>query len=242
MNKEDIKNKAIDTAKDIAKDAIAGAAKETVKTSVGGGLLSALAGPLLIKIIIGVSAVALLGGIGGFFVFDSQKKPTIAETKNVVEHVREISEFTTACYYEEFVVHETEMVVKESLFGFHKEQPDSTQNELVLILKGTARAGFDLSKLTEGDLVAHSDTLAINLPAPELFDVIINPSDYEVFVEKGKWSHEEIQAFQVQAKEQLRTHALEEDIIGKAKTEGKERLANLFKTFGYKVVEVSIKE
>ena len=103
-------------------------------------------------------------------------------------------------------------------------------------------AGFDLSKLTEGDLVAHSDTLAINLPAPELFDVIINPSDYEVFVEKGKWSHEEIQAFQVQAKEQLRTHALQEDIIGKAKTEGKERLTNLFKTFGYKVVEVSIKE
>jgi hypothetical protein len=35
---------------------------------------------------------------------------------------------------------------------------------------------------------------------------------------------------------------LEEDIIGKAKTEGKERLTNLFKTFGYKVVEVSIKE
>ena len=90
--------------------------------------------------------------------------------------------------------------------------------------------------------MAHSDTLAINLPAPELFDVIINPSDYEVFVEKGKWSHEEIQAFQVQAKEHLRTHALEEDIIGKAKIEGKERLANLFKTFGYKVVEVSIKE
>ena len=242
MNKEDIKNKAIDTAKDIAKDAIAGAAKETVKTSVGGGLLSALAGPLLIKIIIGVSAVALLGGIGGFFVFDSQKKPTIAETKNVVEHVREISEFTTACYYEEFVVHETKMVAKEGLLGFHKEQPDSAKNELVLLLKGIARAGFDLSKLTEGDLVAHSDTLAINLPAPELFDVIINPSDYEVFVEKGKWSHEEIQAFQVQAKEQLRTHALEEDIIGTAKTEGKERLANLFKTFGYKVVEVSIKE
>ena len=242
MNKEDIKKKAIDTAKDIAKDAIAGAAKETVKTSVGGGLLSALAGPLLIKIIIGVSAVALLGGIGGFFVFDSQKKPTIAETKNVVEHVREISEFTTACYYEEFVVHETKMVAKEGLLGFHKEQPDSAQNELVLLLKGIARAGFDLSKLTEGNLVAKSDTLTINLPAPELFDVIINPSDYEVFVEKGKWSHEEIQAFQVQAKEHLRTHALEEDIIGKAKIEGKERLANLFKTFGYKVVEVSIKE
>ena len=242
MNKEDIKKKAIDTATDIAKDAITGAAKETVKTTVGGGLLSALAGPLLIKIITGISVAALVGGIGGFFVYDSQKKPTIAETKNVVEHVREISEFTTACYYEEFVVHETKMVAKEGLLGFHKEQPDSAQNELVLLLKGIARAGVDLSKLTEGDLVAHSDTLAINLPAPELFDVIINPSDYEVFVEKGKWSHEEIQAFQVQAKEHLRTHALEEDIIGKAKIEGKERLANLFKTFGYKVVEVSIKE
>ncbi len=187
-------------------------------------------------------AVLYFNPFGWNFSLSFSKKPKIADTKNVVEHVREISEFTTACYYEEFVVHETKMVAKEGLLGFHKEQPDSAQNELVLLLKGIARAGFDLSKLTEGDLVAHSDTLAINLPAPELFDVIINPSDYEVFVEKGKWSHEEIQAFQIQAKEHLRTHALEEDIIGKAKIEGKERLANLFKTFGYKVVEVSIKE
>ena len=199
---------------------------------------------IIAGVVVAAVAVAVLyfNPFGWSFSLNFSNKPKIADTKNVVEHVREISEFTTACYYEEFVVHETKMVAKEGLFGFHKEQPDSAQNELVLLLKGIARAGFDLSKLSEGDLVAKSDTLSINLPAPELFDVIINPSDYEVFVEKGKWSHEEIQSFQVQAKEQLRTHALEEDIIGKAKTEGKERLANLFKTFGYKVVEVTIKE
>ena len=166
----------------------------------------------------------------------------IADTKNVVEHVREISEFTTASYYEEFVVQESKIVAKESLFGFKKDQVDSVQNEIVIILKGKVRAGFDLSKMTEADLCAKSDTLLVHLPAPELFDVIINPSDYEIFIEEGKWSHDEIQAFQVQSKEQLRTHALQEDIIGKARTEGKERLTNLFKTFGYKVVEVSIKE
>ena len=166
----------------------------------------------------------------------------IADTKNVVEHVREISEFTTASYYEEFVVQESKIVAKESLFGFKKDQVDSVQNEIVIILKGKVRAGFDLSKMTEANLCAKSDTLLVQLPAPELFDVIINPSDYEIFIEEGKWSHDEIQAFQVQSKEQLRTHALQEDIIGKAKTEGKERLTNLFKTFGYNVVEVSIKE
>ncbi len=199
---------------------------------------------IITGIVVAAAALAVFyfNPFGWNFSLSFSKKPKIADTKNVVEHVREISEFTTACYYEEFVVHETKMVAKEGLLGFHKEQPDSAQNELVLLLKGIARAGFDLSKLTEGNLVAKSDTLTINLPAPELFDVIINPSDYEVFVEKGKWSHEEIQTFQVQAKEQLRTHALEEDIIGKAKTEGKERLANLFKTFGYKVVVVNIKE
>ena len=36
----------------------------------------------------------------------------IADTKNVVEHVREISEFTTASYYEEFVVQESKIVAK----------------------------------------------------------------------------------------------------------------------------------
>ena len=199
---------------------------------------------IITGIVVALAALAVLyfNPFGWNFSLSFSNKPKIADTKNVVEHVREISEFTTASYYEEFVVQESKIVAKESLFGFKKDQVDSVQNEIVIILKGKVRAGFDLSKMTEADLCAKSDTLLVQLPAPELFDVIINPSDYEIFIEEGKWSHDEIQAFQVQSKEQLRTHALQEDIIGKAKTEGKERLTNLFKTFGYKVVEVSIKE
>ena len=199
---------------------------------------------IITGIVVAAAALAVFyfNPFGWNFSLSFSKKPKIADTKNVVEHVREISEFTTASYYEEFVVQESKIVAKESLFGFKKDQVDSVQNEIVIILKGKVRAGFDLSKMTESDLCAKSDTLLVHLPATELFDVIINPSDYEIFIEEGKWSHDEIQAFQVQSKEQLRTHALQEDIIGKAKTEGKERLTNLFKTFGYKVVEVSIKE
>ena len=199
---------------------------------------------IAVGIIVIVAAVAVLyyNPFNWNILLFSDRSLKIADTKNVVEHVREISEFTTASYYEEFVVQESKIVAKESLFGFKKNQVDSVQNEIVIILKGKVRAGFDLSKMTEADLCAKSDTLLVQLPAPELFDVIINPSDYEIFIEEGKWSHDEIQAFQVQSKEQLRTHALQEDIVGKAKTEGKERLTNLFKTFGYKVVEVSLKE
>ena len=199
---------------------------------------------IAVGIIVIVAAVAVLyyNPFNWNISLFSDRSLKIADTKNVVEHVREISEFTTASYYEEFVVQESKIVAKESLFGFKKDQVDSVQNEIVIILKGKVRAGFDLSKMTEANLCAKSDTLLVQLPAPELFDVIINPSDYEIFIEEGKWSHDEIQAFQVQSKEQLRTHALQEDIIGKAKTEGKERLTNLFKTFGYNVVEVSIKE
>lgn len=192
--------------------------------------------------VIGIIALLYYNPFNWNISFSKDRFPKIADTKNVVEHVKTISEFTTACYYEEFVVQESKIVAKENMFSLKKGQIDSVQNEIVIILKGKVRAGFDLSKMTENDLCATNDTLTVLLPAPELFDVIINPSDYEIFVEEGKWSHDEIQTFQNRSKEYLLAQAQQENILDKAKKEGRERLGNLFKNFGYNSVIIEIKE
>lgn len=161
----------------------------------------------------------------------------IDNTANVVEKIKEISEFTTACYYEEAVLKESKVEKHEG--GFLGLVDTETSREIVIIAKGKVRAGFDLSKVTEDKMIIKSDTICITLPEPQIFDVIINPSDYEMYVEEGKWSHEEVTALQTNYRTQLLAKAQERGILNKAKEAGKKRLESLFQTFGFSVVELN---
>jgi hypothetical protein len=66
----------------------------------------------------------------------------------------------------------------------------------------------------------------------------MNPSDYEVFVEDGKWSHEEITTMQTNAQKDVLVDAVNFGILKKADEVGKVRIEELFKTFGFNVVNV----
>ncbi len=162
----------------------------------------------------------------------------IENTANVVEKIKEISEFTTACYYEEAVLKDSKVEKNEG--GFLGLVDTETSKEIVIIAKGKVRAGFDLSKVTEDKINIKNDTIGITLPEPEIFDVIINPSDYEMYIEEGKWSHEEVTALQTNYRTQLLEKAKDAGILNKAKESGKKRLENLFQTFGFSVVELKI--
>ena len=196
-----------------------------------------------------VIAAAVL--IGGFFLlkmnpfgwninFLGISELKIDDTANVVEKIKKISEFTTACYYEEFVLKEEKKEASklEGVAKLVKVEADSTLNEIVILSKGTVRAGYDLSKISVTDLIISNDTITISLPEPEIFDVILNPSDYEFFVREGKWSHEEITAIQSTAKDRVLNDAMNAGILEKADVVGRERIQGLFKTFGFKVVKL----
>ena len=99
--------------------------------------------------------------IGGFFLlkmnpfgwninFLGISELKIDDTANVVEKIKKISEFTTACYYEEFVLKEEKKEASklEGVAKFVKVQADSTLNEIVILSKGTVRAGYNLSNST----------------------------------------------------------------------------------------------
>ena len=161
----------------------------------------------------------------------------IDNTANVVEKIKEISEFTTACYYEEAVLKDSKVEKHEG--GFLGLVDTETSKEIVIIAKGKVRAGFDLSKVTEDKINIKNDTIGITLPEPEIFDVIINPSDYEMYIEEGKWSHEEVTALQTNYRAQLLAKAQKRGILNKAKEAAKKRLESLFMTFGFTVVELN---
>lgn len=185
-----------------------------------------------------IIGIIVLAGIFFAFKFDmfsgifKKKDLKIDKTANVIDEIKKIGEFTSLCYYEEMALVDS----KEN--DFNKSKLASLTNTeitdaLVIIAHGKVRAGFDLSKLEENDIQVTGDTLSIKLPDAEIFDIILNPSDYEVFVETGTWSHEQFSALQKQASTNLKTHAEEFGIIEKAEETGIKKLDAFFRTFGF---------
>ncbi len=116
---------------------------------------------------------------------------------------------------------------------------DSTWvGRIVFIVKSKVRAGFDLSKIEEDDLMIEGDTLTIKLPEVEIFDIIANPSDWEIYHREGQFEDSEIRAIQANVKEEIQSDAIEYGLLDKAVNYGKESLISLFKTFGFKEVVV----
>lgn len=175
-----------------------------------------------------IAAAAVVGGFCCYQHFCQPEKEDIVidKTATVVEEIRKISEFTSACYYEEMVL------------GYKKKKKD----EMVLIANGKVRAGFDLSTIKADDVIINGDSLFVALEPAKIFDIIINPSGYDVFVEKGKWSHNQMTTIKDDARNKLAANANAYGILEKATEFGTKKLSAVLKTFGYKEVIVSIKE
>ena len=156
---------------------------------------------VLLAVVLLVGAILLTRGDGRV-----KRSLTIDDTALIVTRIQTLGELTTACYYDEMVLSRTKQNAFSSTAlgslareGLGKDVDD----HLVLIAKGTVRAGVDLMDMTEEDIRFVGDTAYIRLPAPQYLDVIVNPSDFEVFAETGKWSHEEVTGLQDSARQRL---------------------------------------
>lgn len=240
-------NNVEDKLKDLAKDgarmagkAAAGAAKVTGKAAAGAAKtgLRTLMTPILI-----VAAVVIVGGglFAGFKLDWFHKDLTIDKTANVVEEVKKIGQFTTSCYYEEVPLRDLRIdtVERSGIFGIGAGK-SFKENEIVIVGKGRVRAGFDLSKLQADDINVHGDTLEMVLPQVEMFDIMMNPSDFTTEYESGTWSHELTKPLKERAKVQLENNALEFGILQKAEESGLKRLETLFRTFGFNTVLLTV--
>ncbi len=192
----------------------------------------------------------VVGAVAGAFLYFSSLNPfaglfgkelKIDKTANVITEVKKISKFTTACYYEEVALAErkandvtdnTAGKYVASLFG----KENLVEDEICIIANGKVRAGYNFEKLADDAIKVSGDTLELKLPEVEIFDIIVNPSNFDIYVNEGDWSHEQVTELQNRAKGQIEDDAKKAGIIEKAKTSGREQLVNLFKTFGFGTV------
>ena len=202
----------------------------------------------IIGIIIGVAilAAAAFALMKAGIIDLKGNKLGIDATANVVTEMKKISEFTSACFYEEIVLQEkktnnlADNAVGNKIAGLMGKKGGLVNDELVIVASGKVRAGFRLNNLDESHVVVKGDTLNVDLPKAEIFDVIVNPSGFDIYIEDGTWDHEQVTTVENKAVGQIKADAERDGILDKATKSGVKKLTEMFKTFGFPVVTVPV--
>jgi len=165
-----------------------------------------------------VAATIVFGCI--HYVKQQEKKKYLAITQKSINEIKAISEFCTANYLGEVMVHEN----------------PKRNKELILIVRGKVRAGYDLTQMHARIL---SDTsIRLDLPHAKILDIITNPSDIRTFVEKGKWENDETKAAKNSARQMLLDLVTKDDLVSTAEQNGEKQLKAIFSAFGFKDVQI----
>lgn len=169
------------------------------------------------------------------------KEVKIGETPILIKEIKSIGQLVTYTFFDEVVADST-IVTRGSAFvnAFNRLSPvpllPSADKQLVLIGRGKVLAGTDLSQLADTSVTIKNDTVTFFLPEPKIFEAIVNPSDFETFVEKGNWTSEEVTLVKLKARRKLEARALHQNILAKADTKAKTILQDFLGNMGYKNV------
>jgi hypothetical protein len=171
------------------------------------------------------------------------KPVVIDETPILIKEIKSIGQLITYTSFDE-VVADTTIKTKGSAFvnNFNRitRLPilPSADKELVLIGRGKVLAGSDLSLLTDSSVSITKDTVRVYLPKVQILDAILNPSDFETFVEKGEWTNEEVILVKAKARRKMIEHAIQQNILPKADAKAKVIMEDFLRNMGYKHVYV----
>ena len=186
---------------------------------------------VLLAVFVLVAAILLTRGDGR-----EKRSLRIDDTPVIITKIRSLGELTTACYYDEMVLSQSKQnAFSSSALGSLAREGlgKDVDDHLVIIAKGTVRAGLDLLDMTDEDVRFVGDTAYIRLPAPRYLDVIVNPSDFEVFAETGKWTHEEVTGLQETARKRLLMGADHYGLKSKAYVGAMDAVTELLAASGY---------
>jgi hypothetical protein len=191
----------------------------------------------ILAIIIGYFVCAnagLLPSIKGLF---KEKEIQLKETVLILEDVKSIAQFFTATAYEDIAIDTTKQISKStimSVFSKSKTEP----SRFVILAKGKCMAGKDLSNIKTEDIVVKDSCVSITIPKTKILTTIVNPSDFEIYIDDGNWSNEEVKGIKVTALKPIELLAISDELLKKASERTKLLLTQFFKSIGFKQVTV----
>ena len=175
----------------------------------------------------------------------SAKDVTIDETPLLIQEIKPLAQLVTIAAYNEILVDSVmptsqgeriRAIINPMHFG-----KILTSKKLVLIGKTMVHVGVDLQKLTENDITINNDSIHLALPEAEIFDIIINPSDTEVFSEQGSWTNEAVVDLKRKIQKRAEAIVIEQNLLTIAESRTKEVLQQFLQSAGYKYVTIQFK-
>ena len=201
---------------------------------------------IVFKIIL---SLVLLGGVYAFLsyknIFPSfglfkNQEIQLRPTPLILEDVKDIAELFTATSYEEIFIDTTKKIensVIKQIFTFTKKHKE----RFVLLARGTCLAGTDLSGINESDIIAQDSSISIKIPQAKIISTIVNPSDYEIYIDEGTWTPNEVKKIKSFAENKIRQLAIKDGLLVKAQARTELLLEQFFNSIGYTNVTIEKK-
>ena len=181
----------------------------------------------------------ILPSIGDIF---KSKPIRVDETPIMVEDIRELAELTTYVSQDEVVVDSTRFNPAASAW---KQMTGiaftPAGDRLVLVVRGSVKAGTRLNEITEKDIYREKDSVSLGLPRAVITEVIVNPSGTETFMETGNWSTDAFAVLVKKAGDKMRYRAVSEGIIGKADQRARALIEQFLRQAGFNKIAVYTK-
>jgi len=211
----------------------------------------------IVKKILYLILLAVIIVAGGYFLhkqklwdFSFGKELKIDDTAIVIKEIKKISQLFTSVYYDELVLDTVKIASKGTAYRLRDWiqipdpsriiKPEDIINKLhfVVIARGEIMAGFDFSRIEENHMTLENEEIIFVLPPAEILEVIINPSDYEIFIEEGNWSLDEAVALKKKAAKKMTQRAIERGILEESEKKALLVLENYFSLLGFENVTI----
>jgi hypothetical protein len=165
-----------------------------------------------------------------------KKELRIEDTNVLVDDIKVISQLFTSSYYTEIVVDSVKKV--PGVFSDYTYQ-------LVIVARGTAYVGTELSNLDTSNIKVNKvgDKLecTLTIPPARIFNTVVNPSGFSIFIDNKNFTPEEVQATKDKALRKIELSAIESGILQKANERSTKLFQDLLLGMGFSKVIINIK-
>lgn len=184
--------------------------------------------------------IDILPSVKNFF---SSTPVLIEETPVLIQEINTLAQLMTVTYSDEIVMDtmKTGLGIPSLVPIIGGSMLAPALDKLVIIGRGKVIAGTDLKRIQEEDIIQTGDSISISLPSSIILETILNPSDFETFIEKGKWKEAAIVALKIKIRKELNNRALKENILQQSDDRSKMIIESFLKSTGFKKVEIHFK-
>lgn len=155
----------------------------------------------------------------------------------LVKEVKNIAQLMTMSSYDEVVVDSTKSL--STVFpGLFSAKAISKPTQLVIIAKGRIIAGTDLNELKEESVFIKGDSVSLLLPPAKVLDAIVNPSQFEIFIEETGWNEKEVNNLKVKARDLIVSRSIQQGLLKKADVKARQIMENFLRSAGFKKISV----